>query len=224
MRRQNVLERVQRVAEILALTPTTTPKKEGSTEREGREEANEDTFAVNKKQERVALSLIDEEDGETELYSKVAALRLQLRRYKELASMAQKRNEGWETERFELTKETNELKIERFKFKSCLDVLSAQQQVQEYVESSSSNRDEEEEEDQAEENSRASEKKRRAKVVSEVLEKATLEMENAAKANVASDNRSVQAMREAQRLEDEPVAHKEASREENEALMIEASR
>jgi len=62
LRRQNVLERVQRVAEILALTPTTTPKKEGSTEREGREEANEDTFAVNKKQERVALSLIDEED------------------------------------------------------------------------------------------------------------------------------------------------------------------
>ena len=224
LRRQNVLERVQRVAEILALTPTTTPKKEGSTEREGREEANEDTFAVNKKQERVALSLIDEEDGETELYSKVAALRLQLRRYKELASTAQKRNEGWETERFELTKETNELKIERFKLKSCLDVLSAQQQVQEYVESSSSNRDEEEEEEQAEENSRASEKKRRAKVVSEVLEKATLEMENAAKANVAADNRSVQAMREAQRLEDELVAHKEASREENEALMIEASR
>ena len=224
LRRQNVLERVQRVAEILALTPTTTPKEEGSTEREGREEANEDTFAVNKKQERVALSLIDEEDGETELYSKVAALRLQLRRYKELASTAQKRNEGWETERFELTKETNELKIERFKLKSCLDVLSAQQQVQEYVESSSSNRDEEEEEEQAEENSRASEKKRRAKVVSEVLEKATLEMENAAKANVAADNRSVQAMREAQRLEDELVAHKEASREENEALMIEASR
>ena len=224
LRRQNVLERVQRVADILALTPTTTPKKEGSTEREGREEANEDTFAVNKKQERVALSLIDEEDGETELYSKVAALRLQLRRYKELASTAQKRNEGWETERFELTKETNELKIERFKLKSCLDVLSAQQQVQEYVESSSSNRDEEEEEEQAEENSRASEKKRRAKVVSEVLEKATLEMENAAKANVAADNRSVQAMREAQRLEDELVAHKEASREENEALMIEASR
>ena len=224
LRRQNVLERVQRVAEILALTPTTTPKEEGSTEREGREEANEDTFAVNKKQERVALSLIDEEDGETELYSKVAALRLQLRRYKELASTAQKRNEGWETERFELTKETNELKIERFKLKSCLDVLSAQQQVQEYVESSSSNRDEEEEEEQAEENSRASEKKRRAKVVSEVLEKATLEMENAAKANVAADNRSVQAMREAQRLEDELVAHREASREENEALMIEASR
>ena len=224
LRRQNVLERVQRVAEILALTPTTTPKEEGSTEREGREEANEDTFAVNKKQERVALSLIDEEDGETELYSKVAALRLQLRRYKELASTAQKRNEGWETERFELTKETNELKIERFKLKSCLDVLSAQQQVQEYVESSSSNRDEEEEEEQAEENRRASEKKRRAKVVSEVLEKATLEMENAAKANVAADNRSVQAMREAQRLEDELVAHKEASREENEALMIEASR
>ena len=224
LRRQNVLERVQRVADILALTPTTTPKKEGSTEREGREEANEDTFAVNKKQERVALSLIDEEDGETELYSKVAALRLQLRRYKELASTAQKRNEGWETERFVLTKETNELKIERFKLKSCLDVLSAQQQVQEYVESSSSNRDEEEEEEQAEENSRASEKKRRAKVVSEVLEKATLEMENAAKANVASDNRSVQAIREAQRLEDELVAHKEASREENEALMIEASR
>ena len=224
LRRQNVLERVQRVAEILALTPTTTPKEEGSTEREGREEANEDTFAVNKKQERVALSLIDEEDGETELYSKVAALRLQLRRYKELASTAQKRNEGWETERFELTKETNELKIERFKLKSCLDVLSAQQQVQEYVESSSSNRDEEEEEEQAEENRRASEKKRRAKVVSEVLEKATLEMENAAKANVAADNRSVQAMREAQRLEDELVAHREASREENEALMIEASR
>ena len=224
LRRQNVLERVQRVAEILALTPTTTPKKEGSTEREGREEANEDTFAVNKKQERVALSLIDEEDGETELYSKVAALRLQLRRYKELASTAQKRNEGWETERFELTKETNELKIEGFKLKSCLDVLSAQQQVQEYVESSSSNRDEEEEEEQAEENSRASEKKRRAKVVSEVLEKATLEMENAAKANVAANNRSVQAIREAQRLEDELVAHKEASREENEALMIEASR
>ena len=224
LRRQNVLERVQRVADILALTPTTTPKKEGSTEREGREEANEDTFAVNKKQERVALSLIDEEDGETELYSKVAALRLQLRRYKELASTAQKRNEGWETERFELTKETNELKIERFKLKSCLDVISAQQQVQEYVESSSSNRDEEEEEEQAEENSRASEKKRRAKVVSEVLEKATLEMENAAKANVAADNRSVQAMREAQRLEDELVAHREASREENEALMIEASR
>jgi hypothetical protein len=224
LRRQNVLERVQRVAEILALTPTTTPKKEGSTEREGREEANEDTFAVNKKQERVALTLIDEEDGETELYSKVAALRLQLRRYKELASTAQKRNEGWETERFELTKETNELKIERFKLKSCLDVLSAQQQVQEYVESSSSNRDEEEEEEQAEENSRASEKKRRAKVVSEVLEKATLEMENAAKANVAADNRSVQAMREAQQLEDELVAYKEASREENEALMIEASR
>ena len=224
LRRQNVLERVQRVAEILALTPTTTPKEEGSTEREGREEATEDTFAVNKKQERVALSLIDEEDGETELYSKVAALRLQLRRYKELASTAQKRNEGWETERFELTKETNELKIERFKLKSCLDVLSAQQQVQEYVESSSSNRDEEEEEEQAEENSRASEKKRRAKVVSEVLEKATLEMENAAKANVAADNRSVQAMREAQRLEDELVAHREASREENEALMIEASR
>jgi hypothetical protein len=49
-------------------------------------------------------------------------------------------------------------------------------------------------------------------------------MENAAKANVAADNRSVQAMREAQRLEDELVAHKEASREENEALMIEASR
>ena len=224
LRRQNVLERVQRVAEILALTPTTTPKEEGSTEREGREEANEDTFAVNKKQERVALSLIDEEDGETELYSKVAALRLQLRRYKELASTAQKRNEGWETERFELTKETNELKIERFKLKSCLDVLSAQQQVQEYVESSSSNRDEEEEEEQAEEKRRASEKKRRAKVVSEVLEKATLEMENAAKANVAADNRSVQAMREAQRLEDELVAHREASREENEALMIEASR
>ena len=170
------------MAEILALTPTTTPKEEGSTEREGREEANEDTFAVNKKQERVALSLTDEEDGETELYSKSSrALRLQLRRYKELASTAQKRNEGWETERFELTKETNELKIERFKLKSCLDVLSAQQQVQEYVESSSSNRDEEEEEEQAEEKRRASEKKRRAKVVSEVLEKATLEMENAAK-------------------------------------------
>ena len=224
LRRQNVLERVQRVAEILALTPTTTPKEEGSTEREGREEANEDTFAVNKKQERVALSLIDEEDGETELYSKVAALRLQLRRYKELASTAQKRNEGWETERFELTKETNELKIERFKLKSCLDVLSAQLQVHEYVESSSSIRDEEEEEEQAEEKRRAAKRRGERKVVSEVLEKATLEMENAAKANVAADNRSVQAMREAQRLEDELVAHREASREENEALMIEASR
>jgi hypothetical protein len=170
--------------------------------------------------------LIDEEDNETELYSKVAALRLQLRRYKELASAAQKRNEEWETERLELTKETNELKIERFKLKSCLDVLSAQQQVQESVESSPSNCDREEEEE--EENSNTSEKARKAKAMSvmknEVLENATLEMENAAKANVTANNRSVQAMREAQRLEDELLAYKESSREEIEALMIEASR
>ena len=58
----------------------------------------------------------------------------------------------------------------------------------------------------------------------EVLENATLEMENAAKANVTANNRSVQAMREAQRLEDELLAYKESSREEIEALMIEASR
>ena len=103
-----MLERVQRVAEILALTPTTTRKKEPSTEREEKE-LNEGAFATDKEQERVALSLIDEEDDETELYSKIAALRLQLRRYKELASAAQKRNEEWETERLELTKETNEL-------------------------------------------------------------------------------------------------------------------
>lgn len=222
LRRQNVLERVQRVAEILALTPTTTRKKEPSTEREEKE-LNEGAFATDKEQERVALSLIDEEDDETELYSKIAALRLQLRRYKELASAAQKRNEEWETERLELTKETNELKIERFKLKSCLNVLSAQQQVQEYVESSSANRGEEEEE-----YTKTSEKTRKAKTVSatknELVENATLEMENAAKANVTANNRSVQAMREAQRLEDELVAHKEASREENEALMIEASR
>lgn len=222
LRRQNVLERVQRIAEILALTPTTTRKKEPSTEREEKE-LNEGAFATDKEQERVALSLIDEEDDETELYSKIAALRLQLRRYKELASAAQKRNEEWETERLELTKETNELKIERFKLKSCLNVLSAQQQVQEYVESSSANRGEEEEE-----YTKTSEKTRKAKTVSatknELVENATLEMENAAKANVTANNRSVQAMREAQRLEDELVAHKEASREENEALMIEASR
>ena len=222
LRRQNVLERVQRVAEILALTPTTTRKKEPSTEREEKE-LNEGAFATDKEQERVALSLIDEEDDETELYSKIAALRLQLRRSKELASAAQKRNEEWETERLELTKETNELKIERFKLKSCLNVLSAQQQVQEYVESSSANRGEEEEE-----YTKTSEKTRKAKTVSatknELVENATLEMENAAKANVTANNRSVQAMREAQRLEDELVAHKEASREENEALMIEASR
>ena len=222
LRRQNVLERVQRVAEILALTPTTTRKKEPSIEREEKE-SNEGAFATDKEQERVALSLIDEEDDETELYSKIAALRLQLRRYKELASAAQRRNEEWETERLELTKETNELKIERFKLKSCLNVLSAQQQVQEYVESSSANRGEEEEE-----YTKTSEKTRKAKTVSatknELVENATLEMENTAKANVTANNRSVQAMREAQRLEDELVAHKEASREENEALMIEASR
>ena len=180
-----------------------------------------------KEQERVALSLIDEEDNETELYSKVAALRLQLRRYKELRQCApQNENEEWETERLELTKETNELKIERFKLKSCLDVLSAQQQVQESVESSPSNCDREEEEE--EENSNTSEKARKAKAMSvmknEVLENATLEMENAAKANVTANNRSVQAMREAQRLEDELLAYKESSREEIEALMIEASR
>ena len=109
----------------------------------------------------MALSLIDEEDNETELYSKVAALRLQLRRYKELRQLQKrKRSEEWETERLELTKETNELKIERFKLKSCLDVLSAQQQVQEAVESSPSNCDQEEEE---EENSNTSEKAGRQK-------------------------------------------------------------
>ena len=225
-RRQKVLERVQRVAEILALTPTTrttapTLKEDGNINEE-----IEDDFLAEKEQERVALSLIDEEDNETELYSKVAALRLQLRRYKELASAAQKRNEEWETERLELTKETNELKIERFKLKSCLDVISAQQQVQESVESSPSNCDREEEEE--EENSNTSEKARKAKAMSvmknEVLENATLEMENAAKANVTANNRSVQAMREAQRLEDELLAYKESSREEIEALMIEASR
>jgi hypothetical protein len=217
--RQNVLDRVKRVAELFATAETNRDnnnKTITTTPLLSEEKDNRNENYIQQQQERAALSLVDDEQDEKELYAQIATLRLQLRRYKEIASNAQKRNIDWETERFELTKQANEMKIERFKLKSCLDVLKGAQQQQHQQHN---------DDDDDESFKRTNEEERYMFAIKdEVLEKAHLEMESASKANINANARSVQAMREAQRLEDKLSAYEEASRKENEALMIEASR